>query len=300
MTNHRFLRQLLVLPVGMAFIAAACGTPYVYVVQPGSYSALVPSAEQLETDAGQELPGGFAALRNAGLETVELRIDDEEVTFLLDGTETATRGITDRVQITDSEGSGPFKAEKEILVLGSDPLVLAGLTITEPVLWPGSFEESPVVTLKERDPSERGPTVSCGPDESCLLLSSGVSPIGSYEDSNNPELDQNPISTIDVTEATIKFSLDDGQVVSVDTATSRSVSRGCGLAETDVWDVPTAVQLSIQDPVLVHTVCPSTPGEPIQLVIMERLDIPLLAPLETPGDGSWCSASPTCLWFAPT
>lgn len=92
-----------------------------YVVQPGSYSALVPSAGQLETDAGQELPGGFAALRNAGIETVELRIDDEEVTFLLDGTETATRRITDRVQITDSEGSGPFKAEKEILVLDSDP-----------------------------------------------------------------------------------------------------------------------------------------------------------------------------------
>lgn len=132
------------------------------------------------------------------------------------------------------------------------------------------------------------------------MLSSGVSPIGSYEDSNNPELDQNPISTIEVTEATIKFSLDDGQEVSVDAATSRSVSRGCGLAETDVWDVPISVQLSIQDPVLVHTVCPSTPGEPIQLVIMERREIPLLAPLETPGDGSWCSASSTCLWFAPT
>ena len=298
MLNHRFLPQLLVVTLTVALLAAACGA-VVVDVQTGSYTALVPSAEQLESSAGQELPGGFAALRTAGVDTVELQIDNEEVTFLLDGSVAATRQITDRVQITDSEGSGPFKAEKEILVLGAAPLLLAGLTIAEPVVWPGSFDESPVVTLKGKDASERGPTVSCGPDESCLLLSSGVSPIGSYEDSNNPELGQNPIATIEVAEEAIEFLLDDGQVVSVDTATGRTSTRGCGLAETSVWDVPEAVQLSMQDPVLIHTVCPSTPGEPIQLVIMERREVPLLVPFETAGDGSWCAASSTCLWFAP-
>ncbi|NNF54239.1 MAG: hypothetical protein HKN03_07335 [Acidimicrobiales bacterium] len=298
MLNHRIPLQLVVVTLAVATIAAACGAAVVDV-QTGSYSALVPTAEQLDTGAGQTLPGGFGSLRDAGIETIEVRVAEAEVTILLDGAETVTRRITDRVRITDAEGSGPFKAQKEVLVLDSGPLVLGELTIMEPVLWPGSFEESPIATLKEWDPDERGPGVSCGPDESCLLLTSSVSPIGSYEDSNNPELGQNPISTIEVTEATIEFFLDDGKVVTVETTGSRSTTQSCGLAETSVWDVPREIGLPLDDPVLIHTVCPSTPGEPIQLVIMERREIPLMAPFDTTADGSWCPASSTCLWFAP-
>ncbi len=284
---------------GLVLAAAGCG-PVVVDVEMGVYQALVPSAEQIRIDAGQNLPGGFSVLRDAGVDLIQLRVDGDEVSFLLDGVDTATRQVIERLQIQDSEGSGPFKAEKEVLILDGGPLTLAGLTINDPVIWPGSFDGSPVVTVKQRDPNERGPGVSCGPDESCLLLTAGVDALGGYEDVNNPALDQNPIATIEVTDAGVEFILDSGETVESAEA-SRSATRACGLSETAIWDVPAAAGLALEDPVVVHTLCPTNPGASIQMVIMERSAIPVLAPLGiTTTDGEWCSASADCLWFAPT
>lgn len=167
-----------------SLVVAGCGTGNPVAV--GTYRSVVPSMEQLDLDAEGALPGGVAELRKDGVDQIEVAINADEVNVRMDGTETATLGIIDRVDITDSEGSGPFKGKKQILVLGDAPLVLGDLVIDDPVIWPGSFEESPVITIKPRNPEERGPVVSCRADEPCLLLSSGVDPAGSYGDANNP------------------------------------------------------------------------------------------------------------------
>ena len=103
------LSRWLPIPMGLLLAAAACG-PVVVDVELGLYQALVPSSEQIRIDAGQDLPGGFRVLRDAGVDLVELRVDGDEVSFLLDGVETATRQVSERLQIQDSEGSGPLKA----------------------------------------------------------------------------------------------------------------------------------------------------------------------------------------------
>jgi hypothetical protein len=269
-------------------------------VEPGVYRAIVPSVEQLDIDDGRGLPGGFGALREGGTDRLELRVGGDEVSFLLDGEDTAELPISDRLIVRDAEGSGPFKGEKEVLVLGGGPLVLDGLTIPDPVIWPGSFESSPVVTVKQMDPDERGPGVSCLPVEDCLLLTSGVEPNGGYEDANDPALDQNPIATIEVSDSFVEFVLDTGDRIRIGSADGRSTTGACGLSETAMWDVPAGVVSGLDDPVLVHTVCPSTPGAAIQLAIIERADIPILAPTGPAYDGEWCLASPSCLLFAPT
>ena len=157
--------------MALCLIVGGCARPVVETVEPGVYLAVVPSFEQLESDDGQALPGGFGALRGAGIDLIELRVSGDEVAFLLDGEIATERQVIERPVIRDSEGSGPFRAEKEILVLGGEPLTLDDLTIAEPVIWPGSFETSPVVTVKRWDPDDRGPVVSCLPSESCLLFS---------------------------------------------------------------------------------------------------------------------------------
>jgi hypothetical protein len=282
----------------LSLVISACGGPLVYEVDDGVYGALVPSAEQFAADSARGVPGGFALLRETGSNLVELSLEGDEVTFRLDGEDVVTRSVVDHLIVRDREGSGPFKAEKEVLVLGDDPLVLGGLSINEPVVWPGSFVGSPVITVKPRDPEERGPGVSCRADEMCLLLSSGVDPTGRYEDANNPELNENPIASIQVSDDFVEFTLDTGQQVRISTS-EESLTTACGLSETSVWDVPTEIDLAMDDPVLIHTVCPSFPGSSIQLIIIERAEIPALAPLGAGTDGEWCSAGPDCLWFAP-
>ena len=282
----------------LSLVVNACGRPVVYEVGDGVYGALVPSVEQFAADAARGIPGGFALLREAGINLVELALEGDKVTFRLDGRDVVTRSVVDHLIVRDREGSGPFKAEKELLVLDNDPLVLGGLSITEPVVWPGSFEGSPVITVKPRDHEERGPGVSCRADEKCLLLSAGADPNGRYEDMNNPELHENPLASIRVSDDFVEFTLDTGQQVRISTS-EESSTRACGLSETSVWDVPAEIDLAMDDPVLVHTVCPSSPGSSIQLIIIERAEIPVLAPLGTETDGEWCSAGTDCLWFAP-
>ncbi|CAN5840711.1 hypothetical protein BH23ACT4_BH23ACT4_09490 [soil metagenome] len=281
----------------LSFAASACGRPVAYEVDDGIYGALVPSVEQFAVDSAPSIPGGFGLLRDAGVNQVELALDGDEVTFRLDGRDVLTRSVVDRITVRDREGSGPFKANKELLVLGNDPLVLGGLSIIEPVIWPGSFEGSPVITVKPRDPEERGPDVSCRADEKCLLLSAGADPTGLYEDVNNPELNENPIASIRVSDDFVEFTLDTGQEVRT-SRIEQSWTTACGLSETAVWDVPDEIDLAIDDPILLHTVCPSSPGGSIQLIIIERSEIPTLAPLDPKIDG-WCSAGPDRLWLAP-
>ncbi len=280
-----------VLVVAACFVAAGCGTAAVNQVAEGTYLSLVPSEAQFELDVDGALPGGLPRLRDDGVDRVEVEISGDQVLFRVDEIDTATRSIVDRVDITDREGSGPFKATKQILVLGDAPLVLGVLIIDEPVIWPGSFEESPVITIKPRDQDERGPGVSCSADEPCLVLSSGVDPAGSYADANNPELDENPIDSILINDEAINITLDSGDQVTI-SASNGSVTRACGLSENRVWDLPAEIGLAIEDPVLVHTLCPSTPGAAVQLVIMDRSAIPILAPLTEAREGDWCRPGP--------
>jgi len=267
-------------------------------VDEGVYSTLVPSPEQFAVDVARDIPGGFAELRDAGIDQVELHVAGDEVTFRLYGTEAFTRQVVDRLEVTDSEGSGPFKAKKQVLILGNEDLVLGGLIIGRPAIWPGSFDESPVITLKPHDPEERGPGVSCGPDELCLLLTSGADPIGRYEKANNPEFGESSVASIQVAGEFIEFTLDAGQLVRM-SRDGESSTRACGLSETEVWDVPSDIGLAMDDPVLVDTLRPSTPGGAINLTIIERANIPVLALLGAATDGDWCMAGPDCLWFAP-
>lgn len=282
-----------------ALVTASCGGATVTHVADGTYLSLVPSDAQFALDVDGALPGGLARLREDGVDRFEIGISGDEVFFRIDGIDTATRSIVDRVEITDREGSGPFKAKKQVLVLGDAPLVLGGLVINEPVIWPGSFETSPVITIKPRDPDERGPGVSCNADQPCLVVSSGVDPARSYADANNPELDENPIDSILINERSIDFSLDSGQQATI-SAGGGSVTRACGLSENRMWDLPAEIGLAIEDPVLIHTLCPSTPGAAIQLVIMDRSAIPILAPLTEAREGDWCTPGPSCLLFVPT
>ncbi len=283
----------------VAFVVASCSSGTVNHVANGTYLSMVPSVDQFSVDVARALPGGIAQLGEQGVDRIEVDITADQVIIRLDGTDTATLDITDRVDITDREGSGPFKANKQILILGDAPLVLGGLVIDEPVIWPGSFEGSPVITIKRRNPDESGPSISCRADEACLLLSSGVDPAGSYADANNPELDENPIDSILIDDETIDFTLDSGENVTI-SASNGTVTQACGLSENRLWQLPAELRLAIEDPVLVHTLCPSTPGAAIQLMIMDRSAIPLLAPLTEEREGDWCTPGPECLSFVPT
>lgn len=136
---------------------AGCGSTG-YVVGDGSYAARVPSAEQLAIDEAGDIPGGFSSLRSDNVDQVEMRLTGDDLTFSLDGADIVSRRVVDRNEIRDREGSGPFRAAMQLLVLGSEPLVLADLDIDNPVIWPGHFDGSPVVTVTSFDAGARGPT----------------------------------------------------------------------------------------------------------------------------------------------
>lgn len=281
----------------MATVAVAgCGSSVVDV-EDGLYRASVPSAEQFALDAEGVIPGGFAVLSDAGASTIEVLVEDDRVTFRLDGTDLATRQVVDRRRVSDEE-DWPFRAEVELLVLGNDALLVGGLVIEAPVIWSGSFDGSPIVTIKQHDPAERGLSVSCRSDESCLVLTAPVNPAGDYANANDPDLDESPVASVRVTDDFIEFTLGPERVVRTDRGQESAVGA-CGISETVMWDVPAEVGLTIDDPVLVHTECSLTPGASIQLIIMEREAVPVLAPLTAGSDGAWCTASPRCLWFAP-
>lgn len=281
----------------VALIFWACGTAVVAEVRDGNYAAQVPTAEQYAAPTAVDIPGGFTALRASAVDQIELTLAGDVVTFRVDGADVANRTVVERVKVVDSEGIGPLKGQREVLILGADPLDLGGLRIESPAIWQGSFGESPVVTVKTWDPAERGPAISCGPEEPCLLLTSGVDPIGHYANANNPALGENPITFVEIFEEFIEFGLDSGQVVRTDRVDTPIM--GCGFAAAASWDVSEAVGLDFDDPVLIHTLCPAVPGASIQLVIMERDAVPLLASLSEATDGEWCQASPACLWFVP-
>ena len=287
-------RSILTMAV-LALVATACGRPAVQGVEDEGYRALVPSSIQLEQPAADGLPGGFAPLREAGIDIIEIVIAGDDLTVFIDGDEAFSRRVENRLTVGDSEGSGPFKGAKEVLVLGEEPLVLPGLTIEQPVVWPGSFDGSPVITVKTWDSDEGGPVVTCGADEWCLLLSSGVDPVGRYEDANNPALDENPIASIEVSETAIEFILDSGERVEMPRE-GESVTESCGLSETFVWDVPAEVGLTIDEAGVVQAACSTTPGD-VLLHIFGRADMPVLAQLDPMFGGEWCRISGDCLMF---
>ena len=143
------------------------------------------------------------------------------------------------------------------------------------------------------DPSSRA-----APTRAACLLSLPIDPTGDYENANNPARNESPVVSLAVSQDTIEFTLTTGEKVSISRGGGSS-TRACGLSENPVWDVPPDVDVPIDDPVLVSTVCPTNPGDAIQMIIMDRSAIPVLAPLILLGGGEWCEAGPACLWFAP-
>lgn len=284
--------------VVMAVVTAGC-SPYVSTVEETPYGALVPTADQLVSETGGDVPGGFVALRESDVDRVDLRLTGETVTFALDGSDVETRQVLERREVQDLEGSGPFKAEKEILVLGEEPLVLGELTIDAPVIWPGGFEGSPVI-IQSDDPDLRGPVAQCRSDELCLVLPPAsvldADPSGDYLDTNPPDVTTNPVASILVDEDVIVYTLSSGETHTTDRAGEQRI-RACGVAETSLWPVPDAVDVAFDDPVLAQTGCPLPAGEFPSLTILERAAVPVLAPLAENRGGEWCRPGPDCLWF---
>ena len=281
--------------------ATGCG-PYLHAVDDGIYGALVPTAEQWADEGSKEIPGGFAALRADGVERVMVRVEGDTVTFELDGETAVTRTVVERRDVQDSEGSGPFKADTQVLILGNEPLVLGSLRVSDPVIWySGGYDSTEVIAIKPEDPHERGPTVQCAAkDEQCLELPVGQTligdPIGDYTDMGGHGAVQNPVTDIRVTATDVVYTLDTGEGVR-SSREEESLVRACAFWETAVWPVPAEVGVAFDDPVLVETNCPLPYGEPRSLNVMERAALPVLAPLAPRWGGEWCQPGPDCLWF---
>ncbi len=288
--------------VVLLLTAAGCGRPYLHAVDDGVYGALVPTTEQWADPRAEEVPGGFAALSADGAQRLVVRIAGDTVLFVLDGETAATRTVVERVNVVDSEGSGPFKAETQALTLGQEPLVLGSLQVSDPVIWnAGGYESTQVIAVKPWDPQERGPIVQCtAADEQCLELPLGETlvgdPIGDYTDMNQPDTAQNPVAGITVTATDIVYTLDTGQEVR-STRDEESLVRACALRESAVWPVPAELGVAFADPVLVETRCPLPYGEAPSLTVMERSALPVLAPLAPNRGGQWCEPAADCLWF---
>ena len=282
--------------------AAGCGGPYLHAVDDGVYGALVPTTEQWADELSDAIPGGFAALRADGTERVVVRIDGDTATFELDGETSATRTVAERRDVTDREGSGPFKAETQVLALGEEPLVLGSLTISDPVIWfAGGDESTDVIAIKPWHPDERGPITQCtAADEQCLERPVGETlagnPIGEYTAINEPGSVESPITGVRVTATDVVFQLETGEEVRNSRADEFLV-RACAFWETAAWPVPAEVGVALDDPVLVETGCPLPPGEAPRLAVMERAALPVLAPLAPNRGGDWCQPGPDCLWF---
>ncbi len=292
-----WLVAVMLLAVG----ASGCGSR-THTVDDGVYGALVPTSEQWADERSDAIPGGFAALTADGAESVLIRIESDTVTFELDGETAATRTVVERRNIEDSEGSGPFKAETQVLALGDEPLVLGSLRINEPVIWyAGGYESTRVIAVKPWDPDERGPIVQCvAADEQCLDLPVGETlvgdPVGEYTDMNEPGSAENPLADIRVTAADVVFTLDTGEEVRI-SRDGEFLVRACAFWESAVWPVPAEVGVAFGEPVLVETSCPLPSGEAPSLTVMERAALPVLAPLAPERAGEWCQPGPECLWF---
>ncbi|MBO0595785.1 hypothetical protein I2485_13285 [Nesterenkonia sp. E16_7] len=278
-----------------------CGQPYLHAVDDGVYGALLPTTEQWADEGSEGIPGGFAALSADGVERVVMRIEDDTVTFELDGERAVARTVVQRHEIQDSEGSGPFTADTQALDLGDEPLVLGSLRISDPVIWyAGGYESTEVVAIKPWNPEERGPIVQCAAaDEQCLALPVGESlvgdPIGDYADMTEPGAAEHPVTGIRVTATDIVYTLETGQEVR-SSRSEETLIQACALWKSAVWPVPEEIGLA-DDLVLVETHCPLPSGEAPRLTVMERAAVPVLAPLQPQRAGQWCQPGPDCLWF---
>ncbi len=286
--------------LALATCAVAGCSSVLGTVAEASFGALVPTSQQLRVDTRGDIPGGFAPLRASGVDRVDIRVEGDELTVSLDGVTTVSRPVLERREVQDSRGTGPFTAKEEILVLGSDPLVLGDLVIEDPVIWPGGYDGSPIITVKPQDPTERGPVEQCRAADRCLVLTARPyrhpDPRGTYEDRNDPGLGENPLASILVGDDLVEYTLDTGDTIRADWS-GEMLTRACGLSESFVWPVPDRVGLNFDDPVLVQTRCPIPDGEPRAVTVMERANLPVLAPLGTQFGGQWCRPGPGCLWF---
>lgn len=271
-------------------LAACVEDTIVTEVDPGDYAARVPTSEQLTAPGAAALAGSFGDLREAGIDRLELEVADDEVRIAIDGETVATRAIAEREQALAQEGNEAFLARIEAVVLrlGGGPLEVGGASFDQPAVVPGRATGTALVALRSWG-GETPIDLGCRGIEPCLLATSGSSPSGSYE-STAPDDAAAPVTEIEVRGDDLALRLPSGTSVDATRPADpeRATTAACGITETAIWEVPGEAGVDMDDPVVVDTTCLGDAAGSY-LTLMERADIPLLAPWGSP---VWCDRGP--------
>ncbi len=294
--------------VGVAVLGlTSCGGDTIIAeVDPGTYAARVPTSEQLTATGAAALPGSLGDLREAGIDRLEVEVADDEVRIAIDGETVATRAIAEREQALAQEGDEAFQSRIEavILRLGGGALEIGGASFDQPAVVPGRATGTALVALRSWG-GETPIDLGCRGIEPCLLATSGSPPSGSYE-STAPDDAAGPVTSIEVSGEDLVLRLASGDSVEATRPNDpeRATTAACGITETAIWEVPGEAGLDMDDPVVVDTSCLGDAAGSY-LTLLERADIPVLAPW---GNPVWCDrgpidaaeegATPECFVFA--
>lgn len=284
----RLLSSLLVV---VAVILGSCGEDTLVArVEAGTYTARVPTEDQLADPGADALPGAFMELRRAGVDHVEITVGENEVEISADGAIVASRSVEETVQLLAQEPTSAFQSriEAEFVRLAGEPLEMPGLTIARPSVSPARANDPSVIALRA---FERTPPVDLGCLDAgeCLLATTGISPAGEYR--SVPEgTSESPVTSIAVVGDTLELRLASGETVTAvrPDDPDEATTPACGITETAMWEVPDETGLGMDDPVVVHTSCLGV-ASGSYLTLIERSDIPVLAPW---GNPVWCDLGP--------
>lgn len=286
---------------------ASCGDDTIVAeVDPGTYAARVPTSEQLAAPGAGALPASFGDLREAGADSIEIQVGDDEVRVSVDGETVATRTVSERVQVLAQEGDEAFLSRIEAVIVRLDggPLEVGGASFDQPAIVPGRAAGTAEVALRSWGDGDRV-DLGCPGTEPCLLATAGSPPSGSYE-STAPDDVADPVTSIEVRGEALVLRLASGDSVEATRPDDprQATTAACGITETAIWEVPGEAGLGMDDPVVVDTSCLGEAAGS-HLTIMERDDIPVLAPW---GNPVWCDrgpidaaeegAAPNCFVFA--
>jgi hypothetical protein len=275
----------------MVIALTACGADTIVTeVEPGTYTARVPTSDQLAAPGAGALPGSFADLREAGVDRLEVEVADDEVSIAIDGETVATRAIAERVQALAQEGDEAFQSRIEAVVLrlGGGALEIGGASFDQPAVVPGRATGSALVALRSWG-GETPVALGCLYTTPCLLATTGSEPSGSYE-STAPEDAAAPVTEIEVRGEDLELRLASGTSVEATRPADpeRATTAACGITVTAIWEVPDEAGLGMDDPVVVDTSCLGEAAGSY-LTLMERADIPVLASW---GNPVWCERGP--------
>lgn len=270
-------------------LASCADDTIVAEVDPGTYAARVPTSDQLAADTGA-VPASFGDLRASGIDHLEVEVDGDEVRIAVDGGTVATRAVSERVRALADEGDEAFRSRIEAVILRLDggPLEIGGVSFDQPAVVPGRATGTALVALRSWG-GETPVDLGCLYTAPCLLATRGSPPSGSYE-SAAPDDAAGPVTAIEVRGEDLDLRLASGASVEATRPadSERATTPACGITETAIWEVPGEAGLDMEDPVVVDTSClGDTAGS--HLTIMERADIPVLAPW---GNPVWCDRGP--------